>query len=296
MDNNESLTRNMEFWNQETVMKDLCKLVLTLCVALPSSATISAEKPATTDTTTHRSASTTGAYMGVFVEPVPPSLTAQLPASVPRGQGILVSRIDPDSPADAAGIHPYDILLSYDDQKLFTTEQLARLVASDQAERTVTLQTVRAGTIETRDVVLAEGKARDITAMRQPVHPFRFPHRSVAPFSAQRQETVSSSFVSLSIERVEGDRYRAAIAHLDAEGNAQRHEFEGTGDELRGQIRHSEELPPAARRQLLQALKLTGAWPMWGRGMPWFQDPFNPENLMRSWHENRWPQPYGPHH
>ena len=46
---------------------------------------------------------------------------------------MLIGRVEPSSPAEAAGLKPYDLLLSYDDQKLFSPEQLSRLVATDRA-------------------------------------------------------------------------------------------------------------------------------------------------------------------
>ena len=63
------------------------------------------------------------------------------------------------------------------------------------------------------------------------------------------------------LQVIEGDRYRAAIEYLAPDGDKRSHVFEGSRDELREQIGQSEDLPPAGRKHLLNALNLKGGWP-----------------------------------
>ena len=85
-------------------------------LVLPYSIAIADAAPSATRDQPQAAIAPPEAYLGVLVGSVPPALTAQLPDTVPRGQGIMVRRIEPGSPAEAAGMRPYDLLLSYDDQ------------------------------------------------------------------------------------------------------------------------------------------------------------------------------------
>jgi len=229
-----------------------------------------------------------GARLGVAVEALPTALAAQLPDSVPRGQGVLIGRVEPDSPAEAAGLKRYDLLLSYDDQKLFSPHQLSRLVAADQAGRSVTLQLARAGQLRTVQVALGQSGPQPIMPGPWRAQPFHSPHGAFPFMPRQRRETATRGFEfeSLKVERIEGDRYRAAIEYLAPDGDKRSHVFEGARDELREQIGQSEDLPPAGRNHLLNALSLKGGCPM-----PPFMGPFDFDELMHKWREGGW-MPY----
>ncbi len=99
------------------------------------------------------------------------------------------------------------------------------------------------------------------------------------------EETVTESFESLNVQKLEDGRYRASIEYLDAGGAKQSHVFEGTRDELRTQIGQSTDLPPMARKHLLNALDMKGGWPM-----PHFRGPLDFEELMRTWRKGGWMQ------
>src|SRR5947209_17312574 len=67
-----------------------------------------------------------GTYLGILLAPVPEVLYDQLP-NLPRGQGVVITHILPESPAKEAGIERHDILLKYDAVKVTGCEQCARL-------------------------------------------------------------------------------------------------------------------------------------------------------------------------
>ena len=73
------------------------------------------------------------AYLGVGVEAVPSALEKQLPTL--NNQGVLIAEVAKDSPAQHAGLKPYDILVSYDDHQLYSPEQLVKLVQNDKPGR-----------------------------------------------------------------------------------------------------------------------------------------------------------------
>jgi len=265
-------------------MKGINRLVLVLLL-LPVYGAFAAQPEVNTPAVAKAAV---GAHLGVAVEPVPPVLSAQLPDTVPQGQGVLISRVEPDSPAAAAGLKPFDILLSYDDQKLFSPEQLSRLVATDQAGRSVTLKLVRSGAIETLQATLGKGAPQPGPAysMRhRPMHPTPFPHPAfpAMPNNMHSPAVVEERFEALNVERLKNGRYRASIEYLDADGNKRSHEFEGSREELRRQIEQAKDMPPVARKHLLNALNFKN-----DLRMPQFFVPYNLRDFMQEWSRDDW--------
>ncbi len=204
---------------------------------------------------------TAGAYLGIAIEPLPPALAAQLPPSIPRGQGVLVAQVEPDSPAAKAGIRPYDVLLSYDDQKLFSPEQLTKLVRSDKPGRQVKIQGVHNGQLGTVTVTLGE-RAQGSSAMTRQPGPMAFPWHRSRPFMHhgmpfESEPEVWESFDSLSLKSLGDNRYKAVVEYLPKDGGKTRRlEFEGTRKEIRDKILHEKDMSAMEKRQLLDALDL----------------------------------------
>jgi membrane-associated protease RseP (regulator of RpoE activity) len=65
-------------------------------------------------------------WIGIFLAPVSDELRAQL--DIPVDQGVLARHIVPGSPAQKAGLKPYDILLAANGEKLSDAGQLTDLV------------------------------------------------------------------------------------------------------------------------------------------------------------------------
>src|SRR5262249_12693583 len=89
--------------------------------------------------------------------PVPEVLYDQLP-QLPRGQGVVVAHVLPESPATQAGLRRHDLLLQYDDEKIDGCERFARLVPADKPERKVKLQGLRGRRETAGEVALALGR------------------------------------------------------------------------------------------------------------------------------------------
>ena len=69
------------------------------------------------------------AYLGLEIEPVPAAVFSQLSGT--RWDRVFSLRICPRiAPASQAGLRRYDILLSYDNQRLHAPEQLIELVVA----------------------------------------------------------------------------------------------------------------------------------------------------------------------
>src|SRR5258708_20920882 len=83
-----------------------------------------------------------GTYLGILLAPVPEVLYDQLP-NLPRGQGVVITHILPNSPAKKSGIERHDILLKYGDEKITGCEQCARLIQGDKKDRKLDLTLLR---------------------------------------------------------------------------------------------------------------------------------------------------------
>jgi predicted metalloprotease with PDZ domain len=107
------------------------------------------------------------AWLGVTLDRVPSSLGSQLSKIIPNGQGVLVRSVSKDSPAEKAGIKRNDVLLSADDQKLYSAAQLSGLIRSAKPESKVNFKVVTQGKVKQISVTL--GKRVNNSWMRPPL-------------------------------------------------------------------------------------------------------------------------------
>jgi S1-C subfamily serine protease len=76
---------------------------------------------------------------------------------LPDGQsGLLVSHIEPGSPAQAAGMLVGDVILSFGDLRLRSSDDLLGQLTPERIGKTVTLELLRAGQVQHLDVVIGE--------------------------------------------------------------------------------------------------------------------------------------------
>lgn len=135
------------------------------------------------------------AFLGVTTRPVMPELTAQL--ELPRGVGLVVTFIEPDSPAAKAGLREHDVLHKLGDQLLINAEQLSVLVRTYKPEDDVTLNIIRGGkkldltaTLEEREVpeLLPGGGQIHRMFPLEEHHVRPLPQREAAPRDRQDME------------------------------------------------------------------------------------------------------------
>jgi S1-C subfamily serine protease len=81
-------------------------------------------------------------YLGITVQPARLSPTA---GGAERRQGLLVTSVEPGSPAEAAGILVGDVLLALDDRRLASLDDLVDSLSGDRVDRAVTLSLIRGG-------------------------------------------------------------------------------------------------------------------------------------------------------
>jgi hypothetical protein len=85
-----------------------------------------------------------GTFLGVLFGDVPDVLYDQL-VDLPRGQGVVVTHVLPDSPAALAKLLRNDIVLEYNKEKIVDKEHFARLIRADKPDHKVDLLILRGG-------------------------------------------------------------------------------------------------------------------------------------------------------
>lgn len=199
--------------------------------------------------------------LGVLVSSAHPALANNLGDLLSPEQGLIVEELIADSPAAKAGIKVHDILTTYDDQKLFSAEQLAKLVHSDRPGREVKMGYLRRGKLHTTEIKLGESKSLHHRAWRQPTQ--TQPQASDGLRHLQRRPRTRhaagnnwENFDSLTLKKLDDNKFRAEVQYLDTTGKSQKHVFEGTREEIKKSIEDEKDLKPAERAHLLRSLNL----------------------------------------
>ena len=98
-------------------------------------------------------------YMGVGLRDVDADLEQSL--KLPVDHGALVQDVTAGSPADRAGVRPYDVIMSLDDRRIANDDQLIREIAARAPGSAARLRLLRDGHDETLVVKLSERPARE---------------------------------------------------------------------------------------------------------------------------------------
>lgn len=93
-------------------------------------------------------------YLGIRLELVDKATAAQLD-EVPEGFGLLVVKVEPESPAAAAKLQALDVLWKFEDQLLANPGQLYSLMKMKGVDATVDFAVCRKGKTQTVPVTLA---------------------------------------------------------------------------------------------------------------------------------------------
>jgi serine protease Do len=101
-------------------------------------------------------------YIGVGLRNVDPDLRQAL--HLPVSHGALVQDVTAGSPAERAGVEPYDVVVSFDDEAVGDDDQLIGDIASHVPGTAATLRLLRNGREQTVTVKLAERPGREPAA------------------------------------------------------------------------------------------------------------------------------------
>jgi len=234
------------------------------------------KKPAERSPSTHvkkqeKQEGTRQAYLGIGIEAVHPSFATHLPAMLIPGQGVLVRAVSPDSPAAQAGVKEDDIVITYDDQKLFSPEQLAKLVMSDKPHREVNLGLVRQGQLQHLRVALGEHERQVASVPMVPSHrvmpwwkrdgalPRWHDLWSEEPANPTAQTPAPGErFESMSLKKVDEQHFQLELKFTDQDGKLQTRELAGTRDEIPKKIEADKSIPKDERQYVLRALGSPG--------------------------------------
>lgn len=113
----------------------------------------------------------TGSYLGVRLSDIDPERAKALKLGDPRG--VEVTRVEPESPAEEAGLKAGDVLLTYNGENILGAQQLGRLVAETPQGRKIKLQYWRDGKPETTTITTGAPPSRGFGF---PPGDMNFPH------------------------------------------------------------------------------------------------------------------------
>jgi len=93
-------------------------------------------------------------YMGVFMDDMNEKLKEKLKFEEPFG--IYISEVVKDSPADKAGLKAKDVLLTFADEKIYTSDQLIKMLKNFKPEDEVELKVHRGKKTKNLKIILGE--------------------------------------------------------------------------------------------------------------------------------------------
>lgn len=99
-----------------------------------------------------------GTFLGVGVKEINAERAKAL--RLKEEYGVEITTVEPDSPADKAGLKPGDVVLEYNGQRVEGTAQFVRFVRETPPGRTVRLTVFRNGSTQTLTATVAERKGR----------------------------------------------------------------------------------------------------------------------------------------
>ena len=94
------------------------------------------------------------AWLGVSIQDITPALTRSF--GLDRARGALVADVEPNGPADKAGIKRGDVILEYNGTPIEESHQLPARVADTPIGKTAEVKVLRQGNEETLTVTVAE--------------------------------------------------------------------------------------------------------------------------------------------
>ncbi|MDH7494262.1 MAG: PDZ domain-containing protein, partial [Candidatus Saccharicenans sp.] len=98
-------------------------------------------------------------YIGVYLEQLNPELSKYF--GISEGRGLLVSRVNADSPADKAGLKVGDVIVAADGQRVETLEALTNLIQKKKKGEKISLEILRDKKKMKIEVEVAEEQRRN---------------------------------------------------------------------------------------------------------------------------------------
>jgi hypothetical protein len=232
----------------------LLALSLATLLAIPAYSAVAATDQSSLLPAAMTQEEASGGYLGVLLGPVPDSLRAQLGDLLPSGQGVMIRDVVTDSPAARAGLKSFDVVVGYNDQKLYSADQFSHLVWAERPDTTATLNVVHNGVAEQLKVKIGKAEEAGETGYPELAMQMNHHHRGPQWMYPGSDERNWESFDSLSLKKLDDGNFKADIQFLGQDGKLEKKEFKGTRDSIRDQILSQKDLPSPERYQLLEAL------------------------------------------
>jgi len=153
--------------------------------------------------------------IGVLPGPVTKEVAEAI--KLPRAYGALVQRVEPDSPAEKAGLEGGDVVTKFDGKTVERFNELARIVGATKPGSRVTMQVFRNGAFRELPVTVGElketttARAGESEAKPERISPFGLTLRDLS--DAERKELRVKAGVR--IEEAEGAAARAGLKEGD---------------------------------------------------------------------------------
>ena len=184
--------------------------------------------------------------------------------AIPEGEGLLVEHVAADSPAAKAGIQRHDVLMRVGDQKLLSAEQFVKLIHQQKPGEKCSLELMRQGKKDNVEVTLGEMPANMTERPHtEPMKPYR-QDRGMASAQRERRGSEWERFDSLSLQKVGKNEFKASIAYLDDQGKLERHDFQGTPEQIHKALAGEKDVPHSERQHLYRALNMSESGSMPG--------------------------------
>ncbi len=100
----------------------------------------------------------TDVRMGVFLD----ELRSQKFSNLKETHGVLVKKVSDSSPAEKAGLREKDIILELDGDKVYTVDQVKKMLSNYKPMQKIKIKYIRNGDIENTRIKLAEKKSPEI--------------------------------------------------------------------------------------------------------------------------------------
>lgn len=133
---------------------------------------------------------------------------------VPEGAGVMVSKVVPDSPAAAAGIHVGDILTSIDGDEVTSATALSSAIRHKEKGDVVDLDVWRDGRLDTYSAEIAERERAVVDFTRGGTRYMRMPHVEVLPSDQEIDVHVDPALEHLQ-EYFGGDEWKERVRRFE---------------------------------------------------------------------------------
>jgi serine protease Do len=106
-------------------------------------------------------------FLGIYFQPIDKDMAEAL--NLPSVEGVLVSRVQPDTPADKAGIAMGDVIIGFNGEKVDDGPKFRMMVAAAGPGHEITLQILRDGKEISKKVTLADREESLVSAKEEKV-------------------------------------------------------------------------------------------------------------------------------